>query len=48
MFPKPNKSPEPTSSSVMPRAIVSFLDLKQRTEFQNQARVMPAEAVAHL
>ena len=45
---KPNKAPEPTSTSVMPRAIVSFLDLKQRTAFPIHARVIPAVAVAHL
>ena len=44
----PNKAPEPTSSSVMPRAIVPSSELKQRTEFLNRARAMPAEAVAHL
>ena len=46
--PEPNKTPEPTSTSVMPRAIVPFSDLKQRTDFQNHARAMPAVAVAHL
>jgi hypothetical protein len=43
-----NKAPEPTSTSVMPRATVSFSELKHRTEVPNQARAMPAVAVAHL
>ena len=45
---QPNKALEPTSTSVMPRAISSFSELKPRIEFPNQARVMPAVAVAHL
>jgi hypothetical protein len=48
MTPKPNKAPEPTSTSVMPRAILSCFEMKQRTELPNQARVTPAAAVAHL
>ena len=44
----PNKTLEPTSTSVMSRAIVSFLEVKLRTEFQIQARATPAVAVAHL
>ena len=44
----PNKALEPTSTSVMPRATLSFSALKPRTSFPNQARVMPAVAVAHL
>jgi len=44
----PNKALEPTSTSVMPRAILPFSELKPRTKFSNQARVMPAVAVAHL
>src|SRR5687768_1549882 len=43
-----NKAPEPTAISVMPRASLSISDLKPRPEFPNQARVMPAVAVAHL
>jgi len=45
---EPNKPPEPTSSSVMPRAIVSVFEMKLWTEVPTQARAMPAEAVAHL
>ena len=44
----PNQALEPTSTSVMPRAILSSSELKRRTDFPNQARVMPAVAVAHL
>ena len=43
-----NKALEPTTTSVMPRAILPSSDLKLQTEFPNQARVMPAVAVAHL
>ena len=45
---RPNKALEPTSTSVMPRATLSFSDLKQWIESSNEARVMPAVAVAHL
>ena len=45
---KPNKSPEPTSCTVMPRATVCFCELKLPTEFRSPARVMPVQAVAHL
>jgi hypothetical protein len=45
---RPNKAPEPTSTSVMPRAIVCFFEMKPRKQFPNQARVTPAVAVAHL
>jgi len=44
----PNKAPEPTSTSVMPRATLPSSDLKERTDDLNKARVMPAVAVAHL
>ena len=44
----PNKAPEPTATSVMPRAIVSVSEMKLRTEVPIQARVTPAVAVAHL
>jgi len=46
--PEPNKTPEPTSTSVMPRAASLVSEMKRRTHFQNAARVMPAVAVAHL
>ena len=36
-FKMPNKAPEPTSTSVMPRAILPFSDLKQWTEIPNHA-----------
>jgi hypothetical protein len=45
---QPNKAPEPTSTSVMSRAIVSISEMKQRTRFPNQARATPAVVVAHL
>ena len=44
----PNKALEPTATSVMPRAIVCFFELKLQTEVLNQARATPAVAVAHL
>ena len=44
----PNKAPEPTSTSVMPRAIEAKSDRPKPTTFPNQARATPAEAVAHL
>jgi hypothetical protein len=45
---EPNKAPEPTPTSVMPRATLPVSDMKLRTEIPNQARVTPAVVVAHL
>jgi hypothetical protein len=45
---EPNKAPEPTSTSVTLRAIVSFSEMKHSTEFRIPARSVPAVAVAHL
>ena len=45
---KPNKAPEPTSTSVTLRAIVSSSELKLWTENRLVARSAPAVAVAHL
>jgi hypothetical protein len=45
---KPNKSPEPTSCSVTPRAFVSFSEMEQQPPNPNAARVAPEQAVAHL
>ena len=44
----PNKAPEPTSTSVTLRAIVSSSELKHWTENPLAARSAPAVAVAHL
>ena len=44
----PNKAPEPTSTSVMPRAIEVITESSIPTPLPNQARVTPAVAVAHL
>jgi len=44
----PNKAPEPTPTSVMPRATSRDSERNSRTELQNPARVMPAAVVAHL
>ena len=44
----PNKAPEPTPTSVMPRATSRRSERTNRTEAQNPARVMPAVVVAHL
>ena len=44
----PYKAPEPTSTSVTPRALSSTLEMKHRTEERSEARVAPAVAVAHL
>jgi hypothetical protein len=44
----PNKAPEPTATSVTPRAISRSAELKRRTENRSEARVAPAVAVAHL
>src|SRR5262245_49241167 len=38
---EPNKALEPTSTSVMPRAILPSSDLKRWNGFPNQARVTP-------
>jgi hypothetical protein len=43
-----NKAPEPTSTSVMPRAIEVISESSIPTPLWNQARVTPAVAVAHL
>ena len=45
---RPNKAPEPTLTSVMPRAISPESEMKRRTEFHSPARVTPAVSVAHL
>ena len=44
----PNKAPEPTSTSVMPRATLPLSEMKLQTELPNEARATPAVAVAHL
>ena len=44
----PNKAPEPTPTSVMPRAISRVAVLKQWNVEPNPARVMPDAVVAHL
>jgi len=44
----PNKTPEPTPTSVMPRAISRVAVLKQWNLEPNPARVMPDAVVAHL
>ena len=44
----PNKSPEPTSCAVTSRAIGMKIELKRHNLSSNQARAMPAQAVAHL
>jgi hypothetical protein len=43
-----NKAPEPTPTSVMPRAISRVAVLKQWNVEPNPARVMPDAVVAHL
>ena len=43
-----NKAPEPTTTSVTPRATEREIEMKQRDEFQSEARVVPAVVVAHL
>jgi len=45
---RPNKAPEPTTTAVMPRATLPVSGVKNRTDDQNPARVMPAVVVAHL
>jgi hypothetical protein len=42
----PNKAPEPTPTSVTPRATSSVFEVKQRTESRIEARVVPAVVVA--
>jgi hypothetical protein len=44
----PNKALEPTTTAVMPRAILPASKLKHRTGDPNPARVTPAVVVAHL
>jgi hypothetical protein len=44
----PNKSPEPTPTSVTPRATAPFSEMKPPTETRWPARVVPAVVVAHL
>jgi len=44
----PNKAPEPTPTSVMPRAISRVTEAKQWNAEPNPARVMPDAVVAHL
>ena len=44
----PNKAPEPTPTSVMPRANESKTNRSSRSALPNPARVMPAVVVAHL
>ena len=44
----PNKTPEPTPTSVMPRAISWVTESKQWNAEPNPARVMPDAVVAHL
>ena len=48
MFDPPNKTPEPTPTSVTLRAIVSSPELKLRTDNPLAARSAPAVVVAHL
>jgi len=43
-----NKAPEPTPTSVMPRATSRVTETKPRNAEPNPARVMPAVVVAHL
>jgi hypothetical protein len=44
----PNKPPEPTTTSVTPRALELFSEMKPPTETRLPARVVPAVVVAHL
>jgi len=44
----PNKTPEPTPTSVMPRAISRVTESKRWSAESNPARVMPDVVVAHL
>ena len=43
-----NKAPEPTTTSVTPRAMLRLSEMKQQTENRIEARVVPAVVVAHL
>jgi hypothetical protein len=44
----PNKTPEPTTASVTPRAIECVVELKQMNSNRSEARGAPAAVVAHL
>jgi hypothetical protein len=44
----PNKAPEPTSTSVTPRALVPKIECSNRIDRSIAARVVPAVLVAHL
>jgi hypothetical protein len=44
----PNKPPEPTTTSVTPRAIECVVELKQMNRNRFEARGAPAAVVAHL
>jgi len=44
----PNKAPEPTPTSVMPRVTEGMTELKQWNVEPDPARVMPDAVVAHL
>ena len=44
----PNKTPEPTTMSVTPRAISRVIEMKPQTENHHAARGAPAMVVAHL
>jgi len=48
MFDPPNKTPEPTPTSVTPRAFESVVELKQMNPDRFEARGAPAAVVAHL
>ena len=45
---RPNKAPEPTPTSVTPRALSGVSTMKQQNEARLAARVAPAVVVAHL
>ena len=45
---RPNKAPEPTSTSVTPRAFECMSELNPKNPARNAARGAPAVAVAHL
>jgi hypothetical protein len=44
----PNKPPEPTPTSVTPRATECVVELKQMNSNRSEARGAPAAVVAHL
>jgi hypothetical protein len=44
----PNKAPEPTTTSVTPRAIECVVELKQMNSDRSEASGAPAVVVAHL